>query len=81
MSNISNAAKATKAAALAVAAERSAKWTGLMVLRTISAEELGDGQDLELMYFQLDMDGRGDLLWASEDGMDELEDEDMKQYM
>lgn len=74
----SNLAKAIKTAATAVAYERSAKWTGAAAIRTISAEELDGDQDMEVMYFQIDLDGRGDTMWVSEDGMDELEEGDMR---
>lgn len=81
MNPISKLAQDLKSTATAIAAGMSAKWTGATFLRTVSSEETGLDYDVELMYFQMDLDGKGDLIWVSEDELDELEDADMKQYM
>lgn len=81
MNPMTKLAQDLKATATAIAAGMSAKWTGASLLRTITAEETGLDYDLELLYFQMDLDGKGDHIWVSEDEMDELEDADMKQYM
>lgn len=81
MNTTSDLAKTLKSTAAAIAAGMSAKWTGATYLRTVSAEETGLDYDVELLYFQMDLDGKGDLIWVSEDELDELEDADMKEYL
>lgn len=59
-----------------------ATWTGVTALRTVSAEDAGTDNDMELLYFQLATSGGGgDIYWVDASGMDELSDEDMQEYL
>lgn len=74
MENLTKLAQDIKATAAALS---EGNWTGLTVLRTITAEETGLDYDLEMLYFQL-KDQSGVLYWVSEDEMDEMLDTDMQ---
>lgn len=78
--SLTKLAQDLKATGNALAYERSARFTGATVLRTVTADESGLGYDLEMLYFQVEV-MPGDNVWVSEDDLDELEDEDMKQYL
>lgn len=79
--NTSALVEALKAAAAAIVSEQAGStWNGATVLRTVTAEETGLEADLELLYFRI-TDTSGAVYWVDESGMDELTDEDMKQYI
>lgn len=76
----SNLVKAIKAAAATITDEQGGTWTGATITRTVTAEETGFDTDIELLYFRI-QDTSGAVYWVDESNLDELTDEDMKQYI
>lgn len=78
--NTSALVEALNAAAASIIGEQGGTWTGATVLRTVTAEETGLEADVEILYFRI-QDTSGAVYWVDESNLDELTDEDMKQYI
>lgn len=55
-------------------------WTGGLFVRKISGEDIGEGEDLDFLYFQ----GRaadGSITWMDANGMDELGQDEVDGYL